>query len=282
MANLLKLLKLFALITQEERKNWKSIHKHASFAGSLAPGSLISVYGRNLAYRDDQAAALPLPVDLSGTKVTLNGQPVPLVFASPFQINAQLPYTISGDATLTVSSPNGPASISVNIADAAPGIFFSGAPAILHTNNTLVTPDNPVIAGEFISIYSTGLGRVNGAIAAGQPSPSNPLLAVAAAVEVRLGSATLTPTFAGLAPGYAGLYQVVVRIPPETGSGNLALRIVTRGVSSNTVLLPVGFFNTDPFRAGPPQARGVMDSLRGPAVAELSDEGPTAPAGRQA
>src|SRR5450432_2902771 len=67
----------------------------ASFVqGSIAPGSIISVFGSGLTRNTVTASSLPLPTALDGTSITVSGQAIPLFFVSPNQINAQLPFQI--------------------------------------------------------------------------------------------------------------------------------------------------------------------------------------------
>lgn len=218
----------------------------ASSAPMLAPGSLFSIYGRHLALRDSVSSGFPLPADLNGIKVTFNNAPAPLIFISPGQINGQLPYGISGSGTLTVTGVNGPVSVTINIAETAPGIFVSGSAAVLHQSGSPVSVSDPAMPGEYISIYASGLGRVNAPILAGQSAPPAPLAAVAAPVEVHLGNVILTPYFAGLAPGFAGLYQVVVQIPANTPYAIYTLSLSVRGTASNRVPFAVGFPSSPP------------------------------------
>ncbi len=221
----------------------------ASFTSQVAPGGLISVFGRKLAARDQSAAGAPLPTDLAGTRVSLAGRDLPLFFVSPGQINAQLPFDAQGVVALRVTSPNGRWSdVFVQVVGTAPAIFNvrgpgpSGqqTPAIVHVSGRLVTDQEPARAGEFVILYLTGLGRVQGAIAAGQAAPFNQLLPAAATVEVRVAGQSLAPAFAGLAPGFAGLYQINVQLPVGIPSGRQTLEVVAGDVRSNTVTLAVG------------------------------------------
>src|SRR5712692_10454110 len=106
-------------------------------------------------------------------------------------------------------SPNGPAETTVSISEAAPAIFdFGGSPAVMHADGTLVSASSPARSGESVSVFLTGLGAVNGDITAGQPAPPSPLLSARTPVVAQLDSASTTPSFAGLTPGFIGLYQV--------------------------------------------------------------------------
>jgi uncharacterized protein (TIGR03437 family) len=93
------------------------------------------------------------------------------------------------------------------------------------------------VPGETLIVYLTGLGAVSALLNAGQPAPGP--LAVRYEVEVRLGDLGLRPTFAGLAPGFVGLYQVNVPLPPTLPPGAYPLRIVAAGAASEPVIVPV-------------------------------------------
>src|ERR1039457_7600900 len=67
----------------------------ASFKGPVVPGSLVSIFGSNLASGTASASAIPLPVTLDGVSVSFNGIAAPLLYVSGQQINAQLPWEVS-------------------------------------------------------------------------------------------------------------------------------------------------------------------------------------------
>jgi uncharacterized protein (TIGR03437 family) len=213
----------------------------ASFTPALAPGSLVSLFGRRLATEEAAAPRVPLPTEMGGAIVTLNGRRLPLLYVSRDQINTQLPFDVQGAATLRVSSLGGVVEVSIALSDSAPAIFLVGPdqPACVRSNGSLVTPGAPARPGEILSLFLTGLGRPQGEIAAGMPAPTAPLLSARGPVEVFLGAAPVAPLFAGLAPGFAGLYQVNFRVPADAPAGRIGLRVVVRGVSSGTVSLPV-------------------------------------------
>ena len=217
-----------------------SVVNAASFVKSVAPGSLISIFGRYVSLGEESAQTLPLPATMAGTQVTLNGRRLPLLFVSRSQINAQIPFDAAGNATLRVTTTNGFSEAVIRISPAAPGIFFAGEnPAVLHQNGSLVTAASPAVPGEFVTIYMTGLGAVSGDIAAGDPSPSSPLLFCKSEVQVVIGSQTIQPSFAGLTPGFAGLYQVNFQVPSDLTSGIFPLSVSASGVVSNQANLVV-------------------------------------------
>jgi uncharacterized protein (TIGR03437 family) len=173
--------------------------------------------------------------------VTLNGRRVPLLYVSRTQINAQLPFDVTGGGTLRVTTANGLSEAPINVADVSPGIFLADPvfAIVLHLNGALVSPLSPALPGETVSIYTTGLGAVSGAIDAGQPAPLFPLLTVVSPVKVNVGNVSVEPTFAGLAPNFVGLYQVNVKIPQQLSSGSHSLSIDVGGTRSNIATVPV-------------------------------------------
>jgi hypothetical protein len=98
----------------------------ASFQGGpVVPGSIVSIFGTNLATTTAQASVVPLPMILVGTTVTFNGVTAPLYFVSPTQINLQVPWELSGSTVRVVVVNNGVSSpvVTLPLGPAAPGIF---------------------------------------------------------------------------------------------------------------------------------------------------------------
>uniref|UniRef100_Q01ZC1 Metallophosphoesterase n=1 Tax=Solibacter usitatus (strain Ellin6076) TaxID=234267 RepID=Q01ZC1_SOLUE len=207
----------------------------ASFLPSLATGELVSIFGQSLA-TDSQAPGFPLPLSLGGSTVTLNGTPMAITFSSPAQINAALPLDAVGTSTLRVTNSAGFAEAQVSINDSAPAIFATG---ITHAGGAAVSAAAPAAPGETLTIYMTGLGQVDGKLAAGQAAPSTPLLHVLAPVLVQIGTAQVSPDFAGLAPGFVGLYQVNVAVPQDLAAKTYPLQVMVKGNLSNSLNIPV-------------------------------------------
>jgi len=208
----------------------------ASFTPEVAPGTLVSIFGEGLASEIAQASSLPLPTELVRSTISVNDVPLPLIYASPSQINAQLPSSVVGRAILRVATTSGSAEVPVEIVETAPAIFASG---VRHANGTAVNAANPARQGEVLVLYMTGLGRVNNGPPAGQPAPLAPLLRVLAPVEARFADIPVTPSFAGLTPGLVGVYQVQVEVPAGLSDATFALRVLSGGAASNAVSLPV-------------------------------------------
>jgi len=136
------------------------------FTAGIAAGSLFSVFGQNLAVPSGTVSDPPLPTTLNGTTVIAGGESVPLLFVSPRQINAQLPFDLRGSIPIEVRTPNGSATATVVVSDVAPAILW------LTSGTALLSAAHPVNPGDSITIYGTGFGPVTGQIQAGAPAPS--------------------------------------------------------------------------------------------------------------
>jgi uncharacterized protein (TIGR03437 family) len=206
---------------------------------------LVTIFGATLASNVASATELPLPPQLLDAKITVNGVPAPLIYASPQQVNAQIPFeTQSGAVQVQVTSSAGTATMTVQVAAVAPAIFSlnqqgTGPGAILHgTTYQVVTDSNPAAAGETISIYCTGLGAVSPPAQTGATPPDPPSQTVIP-VQISIGGVAAQVLYQGVAPGFPGLYQVNAQIPAGTPSGAQPLQIIQNGAASNTVTVAV-------------------------------------------
>ena len=81
----------------------ESIANVASYAINYTPaGSVFALFGTDLASKEALAQVVPLPTTLLTTKVTVNGEAVPLFYVSPTQIDAQLPWDVPGGTLASV------------------------------------------------------------------------------------------------------------------------------------------------------------------------------------
>ena len=187
----------------------------------LSPGEFVTVFGANLATATLQAGA-PYPMALGGVTVTVNNIPAPLYLVSKNQVSFLVPYAATGNsANVVIKNSTGTSNtVTTPLASTSPGIYsvdYSGAGSgvILHADYSLVDQKNPAKRGETVLVYLTGLGAVKPAVADGVV-PSNPLTMVAMPTDqlnVYIGGMSAAIQFAGLAPGYPGLYQINVTIP---------------------------------------------------------------------
>jgi uncharacterized protein (TIGR03437 family) len=215
----------------------------ASFSAKVAPGSLFSVFGSDLAPSTDVAKSLPLSTSLSGTSVTVGEKAAPLVFVSAGQVNAQVPYEVTeGDNVPVIVTVNGISSLAatVSVVAAAPGIFqFGNKRAVVQNEDyTVNNTDNPAKAGSYVVAYLTGMGRPDNPVATGNGAGSDPLSRPRAAVSVTIGNQPAEIAFAGLTPSFVGLTQVNLKIP-NLAAGDYPLVVTVNGEKSNAVTVTV-------------------------------------------
>lgn len=243
----------------------------ASFQAPVAPGSVISIFGTNLASSAVAASSVPLPSALGGTSVRVNGELAPLFYASPLQINAQLPFdTPPGAVTLTVTA-NGSTSAPepFTVAAAAPGIlvYGQGRAVALNQDYSLNGSGKPALAGSVITVYMTGQGPVTVPVASGAVSPADPLALPSLPVTAAIGGQPADVVWAGLSPGSVGLFQVNLRIP-HLASGDAPLIVTVGGAASNPALLAVSAPD------GTPPGLSIVRTMAFHQLTSLPDNGP--------
>ncbi len=193
-----------------------------------APGTWIAVFyqgGNNkFSSQTTVASAYPLPTTLGGVQVLLNGNPVPLYFVSPAQINFYVPMSAptSGTADLQIVSTDtgqvlGDSPILMNTV--SPALFTlsgsgSGQVAAINQDGTINGPDHPAPNGSIVAFYGTGQGVVAGAPPDGSPATGQTPTADHPRVVIGTGYVDDSNiTYSGLAPGLVGVWQVNVKIP---------------------------------------------------------------------
>jgi uncharacterized protein (TIGR03437 family) len=211
----------------------------ASFKAAVAPGSIISIFGSDLA-STAAASQAPLPTLLGGACVVANTTSVPLFYTSPTQINAQFPFEIApGTATLSIRSRDAgkvSSNVTLTVTATAPGVFtIDGKQAALfHAEDfALVTSKNPGKRDKDLILFATGLGAATPAVASGAVAASNPLSSVQN-VSVTIGGHPMIVAWAGLAPGFVGLYQINIRVPGNRVQGDALPVVVSVGSTAST------------------------------------------------
>ncbi|MBI3665154.1 MAG: hypothetical protein HY236_02845, partial [Acidobacteria bacterium] len=224
-----------------------AITSAADFSDQVGSGGLISIFGRNLAPQTASAGTLPLPTALGDVCVTANGLRLPLLYVSPTQINAQLPFEMGGQTATLVHSPGGLGNtFYAEVKEAAPAVFrvnlgnAGSFPAVVRAeNNLLATLANPVRPNETILVYATAMGPVGPPVDAGMPGPVSPLATSVDPPSITLGGVAAPLYFAGLAPGFVGVYQLNVKVPGDAPEGVQVPLTISVGDSSTTVNLRV-------------------------------------------
>jgi uncharacterized protein (TIGR03437 family) len=215
----------------------------ASFARAPSPlglGSLASIFGTKIAGSTTSATRVPLPISMAGVSVTVGGIPAPLLAlnaGTSDQINVQIPFELSGASQAeVVVNNNGQMTAAERIfLGTAPALFTlsqdgTGAAAILHADFSPVTASRPAAAGEMILLFGTGFGEVTPSVPSG--SATQGISRVSALVRATISGLDAPVQFAGLAPGFVGLYQVNVMVPAGVASGDQRVTVTVGGVSA--------------------------------------------------
>jgi uncharacterized protein (TIGR03437 family) len=215
---------------------------------AAAPGGLISLYGANLSATNMATSEIPVPTALANSCITVNGQPIPLIFVSQTQVNAQMPFQAVGAETVVVHTPGGTSNnFNLIVQPNAPAVFLSGVagpennlPTVIRVANQLLATDsNPIHQSDTLVIYATGLGQSNPSGVTGYPAPSNPPSSALTLPTVTLGGMNLPVLFAGLAPGEVGVNQINVSVPANAPVGLSLPLTIHQGTATMTVSMRV-------------------------------------------
>jgi len=204
-------------------------------AGSpVGPGSLVSVFGQFTGSQTASAPGFPLPRKLGETELFVDGKAAPVLYVSPGQVNFQVPSaTAAGQSVAEIRVGGQAVSRAVlTVAPAAPGIFVAANPD--GKANSAASPAHP---GDTIQIFATGVGAVTTPVddgAAATAANSNVVMP-----NVFLQGVQLPVTYSGLAPGFAGLWQINVRLPVDAPTGPSLVLTVVSGLTSNILPLTV-------------------------------------------
>jgi uncharacterized protein (TIGR03437 family) len=215
----------------------------APFTAQFAPGELVSIYGTNLA--STTVTDLTLPTTLGGTQVLVNGTATQMSYVSPTQINAVIPIGITTSiASIQVVNGSGSSNtISNFVGETQPGIFnsLSSVPAVQHADYSMVTSSSPIVPGETILVYLTGLGTLSG---------QNATNSFTAYFEDPVnGQLTATVAFAGTQSPVGGGYQMNITVPTNVTSGNIEYLDISGPDSYNSeAVVPIGSTSTASLR----------------------------------
>ncbi len=220
----------------------------AQFLHMVAPGSIATAFGENFADDSFEADSIPLPLELGGVRVEVNGVPAPLYFVSAGQINFQIPFeTQLGEASVVVFHDGvASAAETVEVKSYVPAAFKNAATGeaivVIAGSAQLIDAEHPAVADQALTVFINGFGLLDNPPATGAASPVDPLARTIAIPRVRLGDQEVTVYYAGLAPGYVGLGQLNLGLPanlPEGTGSALPLSIDFDGSTAPIENLPV-------------------------------------------
>jgi len=191
----------------------------------VSPGAIVSIYGAGLSNETREAGAGDarggfLPEILGGATVFFGPVAAPLYYVSPVQINAQVPAVLlpgEWEVKVRVNSLEGGEKVQVRAY--SPGLFGVAR----HPDGTLVSRTSPARPGGIVLLFGSGFGTTRPPLHSGELAPEGPTW-LDAPVEAKIGEIALhaeAVLYAGLAPGFAGLYQFNLRVPAAAPEGDL-------------------------------------------------------------
>jgi uncharacterized protein (TIGR03437 family) len=203
-----------------------------SFGPQLSPGALAAIFGANFGSGP-----------ASSVSVSVGGKSAYVLTVNPTQLNVQIPYEVSPEATTLTVTANGAASAPFNLtlATYAPAILTAGGagtgPATIFTpKNVMVTLAAPASPGDNLTIFATGLGPTNPPTPTGVVTAANPLVTTP---TVTVSGVAAKVLYSGSAPNIGGAIQIVFTVPAGV-QGTQPLVLTIGGVSSSaSVTVPL-------------------------------------------
>jgi uncharacterized protein (TIGR03437 family) len=196
------------------------VNSAGNAAGAVAPGSIVSVYGTNLA----------------ASRILIDGLAAPLLFVGPDQINAQVPYETQAGIASVVAMRGDLASApaALKIQETAPGIFV-----LLNQDGTLNGTHNPAAPDSTLLVFATGLGPTEPRLATGVRAPPVPPANAVVPIHAAIGGQAAQVFSASLAPGLLGVFKLILQVPNQP-PGIYPLIIQAGAVLSNSVMVTIG------------------------------------------
>jgi uncharacterized protein (TIGR03437 family) len=224
----------------------------ASYIPGIEQGAIATLFGSG--FTDipgvHQAATLPLPTQLSGTSVKVNGIPAPLLAVvdqdGEDQINFQVPHLpiTSYPLLVIVVENNGKTQTFYSKSWYQLGIFTT----LAHLTGEPITATSTARPGEQVVIYWTGMVGYNFVysegvffIPDGIPSPPSIPCVSYFNPQVQIGGMAADVNSCSATPGLVGIGQLVVTVPPGLPSGNYDVAVtMSTNIKGNVVQLLVG------------------------------------------
>lgn len=203
----------------------------ANIAGFYAANTFVTIYGNNLATNtralspsDVRDGTLPFQLPGTGVTVLMNAQQMNVYYVSPRQINVLVPSqfrTGTLNLQVVVNGRAGP-EVPIKLEESAPALFEDGSGFVIatHADGSVISEGAPAVGGEVVVLYATGLGPVIPAAVANRIPQQAAWLERFSEFEVRLDGVAVAREriqYAGVTPGFAGLYQINLRLPDSVG-----------------------------------------------------------------
>jgi uncharacterized protein (TIGR03437 family) len=237
---------------------------------AVSANGLVTIFGANFApngtVRDVTAGDIQngqLPTSLNGVCVQFGGVNAPVINLRPNQINAQAPaLPSSGTVGVQVvtncggANPIASNTVQVPVQTATPEFFLVNHDA--GANNQVAGSDatsgspigsigiiagfnsQPALAGDVLTLFATGLGPTQPALAPGQLAPG--AAPITSGLSMTIGGEDIPAAniqYAGISPTYAGLYQINVLLPADIPEGLQPVTLTVAGVTAPAAAIAV-------------------------------------------
>jgi uncharacterized protein (TIGR03437 family) len=219
-------------------------------AGPLAPNTIATIYGTALAFETRAVASSDIvhgamPTSLDGVGVWVDSIPCGLFFVSPTQINFLMPYMLGAGTYSIIVARDGLAgpSVSIQVTATSPGLFlYNGGALAVHLDGQVISSSAPAVPGEIIVIYANGLGRTSPDASPGQLATGAFQISYVSQLQILLNGVPCpagSVLYAGLTPGFAGLYQINLTLPPDASPNPYIQITIGPEASAATVQISV-------------------------------------------
>jgi trimeric autotransporter adhesin len=211
--------------------------------GAIAPGEILVIYGSNIGagslttYQLTGAGAVS--ASLAGTSVSVNGVQAPVLYTSPNQVSAIVPFSVTGSTAqvFILNQNQTTAPVAVNVAPSATAVFTAnnsgqGQAAAINQDNSMNGSAHPASSGQIVTLFITGAGQTNPPGQNGQLA-AVPLPMPVLPVSVAIGGQNATIKYAGASLGtVAGITQVNAVVPSGLPAGNASVIVQVGNAAS--------------------------------------------------
>jgi uncharacterized protein (TIGR03437 family) len=220
--------------------------------GPVAPNSLVTIFGRNLAWstqyrtdRDLAGGSLPLILPGTGVTVTVNGMLAPIELVSPEQVIFLMPPGLRGrraDVQLVHSGRAGP-EVRLELASLAPSLYLWEHGVVLARDaesHEWIEPGAPAVPGQAVILYATGLGQTDPEMKYREAPAEWRQIEAREEFAVWLNDERVADeeiAYVGVMPMYPGIYEIHLRLPEVLPSNPVVRVQVGEAVSPQEVRL---------------------------------------------
>lgn len=214
----------------------------------VAPATIVQLEAPGVQFSEspEEAGAAPLPKELAGVEVLVEGVPAPLLSVREGVIRLIVPKDapIAGFAEFLVRKPSTGEILShgyIQMFNASPAVLFAGPnPATqgqaraVNQNGAANNSSNPASAGQELTVYLTGAGPVDGLPPDGEaPGEGVPVSGVLAFLLTSQGAIPAAVAGSELDPAEPGVWRVRVTVPQVGADGLYGFAVIYRSMASN-------------------------------------------------